>query len=156
MNPTLSATVDCHRAGPDRIDDLLSLEASCFLTDRINRRNMRHLLKSPSACCIGAYCENQLIGGLILLFRITSRSARIYSLAVLEQLRGKGVGQQLLKEAEKEALRRGCTRLRLEVRQENLPAIRLYERLGFQLNGIVPQYYEDGEDAAVMYKEISE
>ena len=156
MNPTLSFDVACRRVGLNRLDDLLSLEAACFETDRINRRNMRHLLSSPSACCIGAYADNLLAGDLVLLSPRNSRSARIYSLAVAQSFRGRGIGRELMLAAEEAALRRNCNRLRLEVRWDNLTAIRLYERLGFRQVKSIPGYYEDGANAVVMHKEISE
>jgi ribosomal protein S18 acetylase RimI-like enzyme len=64
------------------------------------------------------------------------------------------IGRRLLARAEQEALRRGCCRIRLEVRMENVFAIRLYERLGFSDSAVLPGYYEDGAHAFVMRKEL--
>ena len=44
--------------------------------------------------------------------------------------------------------------LELEVRAWNDPAICLYESLGFKRTGIRTAYYQDGEDAVLMTKEI--
>jgi ribosomal protein S18 acetylase RimI-like enzyme len=48
---------------------------------------------------------------------------------------------------EKAAADRGCRRLRLEVRQDNAAAIRLYERRGYRRFAARGTYYEDGADA---------
>lgn len=42
----------------------------------------------------------------------------------------------------------------LEVRKTNADAIKLYEKFGFTIIGIRPKYYQDGEDAFVMKKEL--
>jgi ribosomal protein S18 acetylase RimI-like enzyme len=55
----------------------------------------------------------------------------IHDLAVVPDCRGQGIGRALLAEAEKQALLRGCCKLTLEVREDNLPARSLYERFGF-------------------------
>lgn len=154
MSPTLCADVVCRRVGLNRTDDLLALEDACFSTDRISRRNLRNLLRSPSAYCVGAYNRGELIGSMVILFRSNSRSARVYSLAVSAAARGLGIGRRMMAKAEREARMRGCDRLRLEVRMDNIPAIRLYESLGFADTAVLPGYYEDGAHAFTMRKGI--
>lgn len=59
-------------------------------------------------------------------------TGNVYSLAVLPSFRGKGIGKKLLEESIRRLLEEGpCTSLWLNVRISNLPAIRLYEKLGF-------------------------
>jgi ribosomal protein S18 acetylase RimI-like enzyme len=83
----------------------------------------------------------------VVFFRRNSRVARLYSIAVAHAARGRGLGEALLSAAERTALARGCQRLRLEVRQDNAGAIRLYERLGYRRFGAYSGFYEDGADA---------
>lgn len=144
----------CRKADLKMTGRLLDLEEQCFSCDRINRRNLRRLLISESACCIAALHGNELAGNLILLFRSNSRIARIYSLAVDPARRGCGIGKRLIGEAEKEARRRNCTTLKLEVRIENRAAIALYEKSGFTRCGLKANYYEDGTDACIFRKEL--
>lgn len=155
MSPTLSADVICRRVGLNRTDDLLALEEACFSTDRAKRRNLRNLLRSPSAYCLGAYLDGELVGSSVVLFRRNSRSCRVYSLAVSPAMRGMGIGRTMMIKAEREARRRGCDRIRLEVRMDNIPAIRLYESLGYADTEVLPEYYEDGTHAFVMRKELN-
>jgi len=151
----MHSDVVCRRVGVNRINDLLSLEASCFTSDRSKRRNLRHLLQSPTAYCLGAYHRGELVGSMVTLFKSNSRSARIHSLAVSAGVRGQGIGRGMMARAEREARMRGCSRMRLEVRMDNLPAIRLYEGLGFADTAALPGYYDDGAHAFVMRKELT-
>ncbi|MDF7801727.1 GNAT family N-acetyltransferase [Pontiellaceae bacterium B1224] len=154
MKPEIGAAIFIRRVGLNRIDDLLALEESSFPTDRISRRNLRNLLRSESACCLGAYSSGALIGSMVILFRAGTRSARIYSLAVSEAARGRGVGRRMMARAEQEVRKRGCVKMRLEVRPDNIPAIRLYEKLGFKKTQELSGYYEDASSAHVYRKDL--
>lgn len=151
MDQALAASVVIRRVGLNRIDDLLSLEES-FPTDRISRRNLRHLLRSPSAYCMGAYLGGELAGSMVVLFRSNTRVARIYSIAVAPSARSAGIGRKMMIKAERVAKAHGCNRLRLEVRMDNMSAIRLYESLGFEDTQVLPGYYEDGAHGMVYRK----
>jgi ribosomal-protein-alanine N-acetyltransferase len=61
--------------------------------------------------------------------------ARILSLAVDPEWQGRGIGEQLLEAARQRLRELGRLRVQLEVRPENLPARRLYEKLGFSVVG---------------------
>jgi ribosomal protein S18 acetylase RimI-like enzyme len=154
MNPMLCAAVDCRRVGLNCVDELLALEEACFECDRISRRNLRNLLRSPSAGCLGVYSQDELVGSMVLLFRKNTRSARVYSVAVSASHRGRGIARRLMDQAECEARARACLRIRLEVRTDNVPAIKLYERLGFKAVRMKSGYYEDGSDAMTYCKEL--
>lgn len=151
----MRSDVVCRRVGLNRINDLLALEEACFTSDRSKRRNLRHLLQSPSAYCLGTYHRGVLVGSMVILFKSNSRSARIHSLAVSVGVRGQGIGRRMMAKAEREARIRGCNRMRLEVRMDNLPAIRLYKCFGFVDTAALPGYYDDGAHAFVMRKELT-
>lgn len=116
---------------------------------------MNHLLRSPSVFCLGAYHSGRLVGSLFVLFKRNTRSARIYSLAVDASVRGLGIGRRMVQRAEDEAQRRGCVRMRLEVRMDNTPALHLYQSMGYEDTAVLPGYYEDGAHAFVMRKELN-
>lgn len=46
----------------------------------------------------------------------------------------------------------GWDQVVLEVRKSNIPAIKLYEGMGFKVAGERPKYYKDGETALIMVK----
>jgi len=135
------------RATPADLEALLALERQAFTTDHLSRRQYRHHIGSESARVLVAVDSSGLLGKAVLFLRSNTDIARLYSLAVAHTARGRGVGEALVRAVERAAQAHGCTRLRLEVRQDNAGAIRLYERLGYRRFGAYPGFYEDGADA---------
>jgi len=79
----------------------------------------------------------------------------IISIAVLPEYRRRGLARSLLENALrilKENYR--CEEAYLEVRVSNLPAISLYQKLGFVVVRTSKRYYIDGEDAYVMARKL--
>lgn len=128
------------------LDALLEIEQRCFDGDRLSRRSFRNFIRGTNAFIVVAE-RAAIIGYGLLLKRSNSRTARIYSLAVLPQDHCQGVAKKLLQRCEDYALDAGCERIILEVRKDNTAAIRLYEHQGYRWFGRRRDYYEDGEDA---------
>lgn len=126
---------------------LVALEDATFEHDRLSARQWRTHLHSPRAVVLVAACGPALAGAAVLFFRAGSKVARLYSIATAASARGQGIGALLLAACERVARRRRCDRVRLEVRQDNLAAQRLYERHGYRRIAAVEAYYEDGADA---------
>jgi RimJ/RimL family protein N-acetyltransferase len=78
-------------------------------------------------------------------------------MGVIDGHRGKGLGEQLIRTALDTAKRRGLTRIELTVRHTNIPAQRLYEKMGFQLEGkhknavLIDGEYFDHISMALLY-----
>ena len=77
--------------------------------------------------------------------------AHVTSIAVREELRGRGLGELLMLGTMEMAMARGAHRVTLEARVSNFPAHALYEKYGFIKDGIRRRYYADNhEDAVIM------
>jgi ribosomal-protein-alanine N-acetyltransferase len=76
--------------------------------------------------------------------------AFVQTMAVAPSHQRRGLGAVLLEELLAEAARRRQPRVLLEVRADNPPAQRLYERHGFRRVGVRRGYYPGGVDAWVM------
>lgn len=77
----------------------------------------------------------------------------IYNVAVGKNYRRQGIGFRLLQDLIEAAKSRGIESLTLEVRKSNLPAIKLYKKLGFVEAGIRKDFYTKPlEDAIIMWK----
>ena len=78
--------------------------------------------------------------------------AHITLLAVHPDYRGRGLGQLLLFELLKDAIARSLAWATLEVNENNLAAINLYKKYGFQIAGKRRNYYQQtGDDALVLW-----
>jgi ribosomal protein S18 acetylase RimI-like enzyme len=60
----------------------------------------------------------------------------ILGLGVDAAFRGNGIGHALLRSVLESAKARGLTRIELTVREKNLPAMALYRKVGFRVEGI--------------------
>ena len=139
----MSAAVRIRRALPDDAVAILDLER-LFPGDRMSRASVRRFLRIPQAAVWVATQRAAVVGALILLGRRDSAWARIYSVVVDPALRGRGLGQRLVRAAEREARRRGACGVSLEVRADNAAARALYARLGYAQAALLHAYYEDG------------
>jgi ribosomal protein S18 acetylase RimI-like enzyme len=150
----MTAAFRIRRATLTELPALLALERSAFTTDHLSPRQYRQHLDSPTALVLAAVDETGLLGKAVVFFRRESDLARLYSIAVADGARGRGIGEALLTAVERAARRRGARRMRLEVRQDNAAAMRLYERRGYARFAERPGYYEDGGDAWRYEKEL--
>lgn len=81
----------------------------------------------------------------------------VMNLAVLPVCRKRGIAQALLLELMHNLRKKDIDSLTLEVRASNLPAISLYEKLGFISVGRRQRYYVNPkEDALIMRRELTD
>jgi len=85
--------------------------------------------------------------GRILGYIIFSPDGHIISIAVDPQQRRKGIGRELLQRAMEVAPKK---KIWAEVRKSNQGAQAFYLRMGFQITGMVPNYY--GNEDALMVR----
>jgi len=78
------------------------------------------------------------------------RSAYVRLIAVLDDARGAGVGRALMEALEAELL--GDTDLILLVTETNAAARGFYERLGYRLVGVLPDYVQTGLEECIYFK----
>lgn len=140
-------------ARPADLPALLALEAQ-FPGDRLAARQFRHHLRNPRARLRVATADGRVAGYALVLMRAGSRRARLYSIAVDSALRGRGLGQGLLRDAERGARAAGATSLGLEVREDNAAARALYLNAGYAQSARLPGYYEDGGDGLRLTKAL--
>lgn len=125
------------------LPDLLAIEAR-FPGDRLSARQFSHHLGNPRARLRVAAAGPEVAGYHLVLLRAGSAWARLYSIAVDPAVRGRGLGRRLLADAEAQARVAGRRGLRLEVRQDNVAAVALYEAAGYRRLAALPAYYQDG------------
>ena len=102
---------------------------------------------------LGAYSGGLLAG--CILYSVAADTADIEIVATDPDLRRKGIGAALIREAEIRLSESGVSKVFLEVRAGNEPAVSLYEKCGFIRISVRKKYYKDGEDALLMVKDIN-
>lgn len=83
------------------------------------------------------------------------KKGHVVSVAVLEEHRGKSIGTALMVEGINGVMHRKADEIYLEVRVSNTSAIKMYQKLRFEIKSRLRSYYRDGEDAYLMALELS-
>jgi GNAT superfamily N-acetyltransferase len=105
------------------------------LSADVRERLVPGLRSRPNALVLLAFTARRPVGIAVCFFGFSTFHARpllnIHDLAVVPEYRGQGIGRALLGEAERRAVSGGCCKLTLEVRDDNIRARSLYQRVGF-------------------------
>jgi ribosomal-protein-alanine N-acetyltransferase len=91
--------------------------------------------------------------GYIILW-IDEDKAQISSFVVKKEFRNKGYGFKFINFIFEKLKSLGIREVTLEVRPSNKEALSLYQKVGFEQVAIRRTYYNNGEDAFLMYKRL--
>ena len=136
----------------EHLPDLTKLELEIFGTDAWSAEALAFLLTDrATGWCMEEDGHAVAYGGMLY----APDEGQILNLGVDKAYRRRGFAQAILGALEQDARAHGAKALFLEVRASNLPAIRLYEKVGFCAVGRRPGFYRaPTEDALVMQKEL--
>jgi ribosomal-protein-alanine N-acetyltransferase len=98
--------------------------------------------------------KDRKIVGFIIGVEIKPEKGKILMLSVLEKYRRQGIGSELLVEYLKSISDKKVKTVSLEVRTDNIKAIKFYQRYGFKIKKKISVFYQNGEDAYTMAKEL--
>lgn len=153
------------RARPEDIDGMYRVETACFplpwsrgdlKKDATENILAVYLVAEAAKGLAGNANGGHEIAGYAGVWVVLDEG-HITNVAVHPDHRRKGVAAMLLLQLLEAAREKGAKRFTLEVKRTNEAAIALYERYGFRIVGYRKGYYrEDGEDAAVMWREPRE
>ena len=122
------------------------------------------ILRELAEAFIVAELDNKIVGYIMCKIEFGFSNFRklgfvkkghVVSVAVLEEHRGKGIGKALMLEGINGVMHRKSDEIYLEVRVSNTDAIKMYEKLGFEIKSRLRTYYRDGEDAYLMALELN-
>ena len=105
------------------------------------RRGERHYLVAREDGAVVGY------GGLMFVLD----DAHVTNIAVAAKRQRSGIATRILAELAWQAIAHGCQALTLEVRASNTAAQALYHQFGFVPAGVRQKYYENADDAIVMW-----
>lgn len=109
-------------------------------------------LAADNRTFVAAMEDDHLLGYADLY--VNAPDAEIQTIAVRSASQRAGVGTELLAAMLAAAMEHHCNRILLEVRADNAPAISMYEKHGFVINGRRSNYYALGIDAVLMERHV--
>ena len=146
--------VKVRKAESTDLQSLLEIEEKCFGSEKFSPETVTAFLERYDAFIVIAEEEGGLLGSAMCLVSMERREGRIASVAVLKDRRGQGIGSMLLAECENIFLSMGLEEHSLEVETVNEPAISMYLSRGFQIVGMIEDFYGSGRHAYYMVKKI--
>ncbi len=134
---------DCKRAA--------ELESGIFGGDAWTEEDFRE-----SLCCdyaVYAVARDTVSGEVVACAGVRNMcgDGDITNVLVDSAYRGQGIAEHLMKYLMEEGEKAGVRNFTLEARASNIPAIRLYEKLGFVSEGKRPGFYDNPKEDAVIF-----
>ncbi|MCD6107697.1 MAG: ribosomal protein S18-alanine N-acetyltransferase [Caldisericaceae bacterium] len=114
---------------------------------------MDYLFNSNSRYYVAKFL-NKIIGFFGVW--IEPEKLHIINIAVHPDYRRRGVGRKMIEFVIKLAKKKQKKEVYLEVRETNIAGQELYKQLGFEFNGIIFDYYSDGESGLIMRKVLND
>jgi ribosomal protein S18 acetylase RimI-like enzyme len=106
------------------------------LSDFVKANLVRELAARPQAYSVLAFDGDQPVGLVNCIEGFSSFKCKplvnVHDVAVLASHRGRGIAEAMLAEAERIAVERGAVKMTLEVLSGNVPAVKLYRRIGYE------------------------
>ncbi len=125
------------------LGELFAQEAEFLPDPEAQSRGLRLILENPTLGeCLVARRRGDAVGMVMLLYTVSTalgaRVALLEDMIVARDLRGSGLGGQLLDAAIAHARGCGCGRITLLTDDTNLDAQRFYSRRGFNRSAMLP------------------
>lgn len=148
--------VDIRDLDREQVVEAISvLEAELFGRGAWSEASVRQELDAPARTYFADVDDASHIRGYAG-FWYDGDDAEIMTIGVGKAYQRQGIARSLLSRMIDEAKTQGAARMLLEVRVDNVPALALYKRFGFQRLGLRKRYYQpEGIDAYTMSLDIA-
>lgn len=135
---------------PHHLDGVVNIENICF-ANPWSRADLEQQLNLDTSHFVVATVDEKVVGYMGL--QIFSGEGYVTNVAVLPEYRRQGIAKMLIEKQ----MQNEMSFITLEVRESNLPAIKLYESCGFENVGIRPKFYSNPtENAIIMTRYFTE
>ena len=139
------------RMNESHVAKVAALEKLCF-SDPWSETSVASELDNPLSLWLIAEEEGTVLG--YVGSQTVLDETDMMNIAVQPECRRRGIAAALIGELVNQLRERGSHILRLEVRESNVPAIALYESMGFTQLGLRKNYYRNPkENALILGKE---
>lgn len=145
------ADVIIRQATVKDVDDIYEIERLCFPDPWSKDALVFEFTENPRAFYVVAELDNQVVGYAGLWWVVDE--GHITNVAVKPGFRNRKIGEGIMDVLIDFTSKEGIKHHTLEVRISNEPAINLYQKFGFQVEGVRKKYYlNNGEDALIMWR----
>ena len=132
------------------INEVENIEKICF-AHPWSKADLERQLNLDTSHFAVATVDEKVVGYMGL--QLFSGEGYVTNVAVLPEYRRQGIAKMLIEKQ----MQNEMSFITLEVRESNLPAIKLYESCGFENVGIRPKFYTNPtENAIIMTKYFTE
>ncbi len=135
------------------IDQVYKVEVDCF-EDPWSKKSLMDEMKNNVARYLVAELNSVIVGYVGVWFIVDE--GHITNVAVHSDYRGQKIGDKLVSEMVKLCKSAGLVSMTLEVRRSNTVAQNLYRKYGFKMAGVRKEYYNNREDAIIMWNDLAE
>jgi ribosomal-protein-alanine N-acetyltransferase len=138
-------TITVEDASTKDLDQLYEIETECFKREAFTKKQIAELLIDYNSISLLARYNGKTVGFIIGRINVEEKAVlgHILTLDVLPAQRRRGIGRRLLNELESIFAQRNISESYLEAREDNVAALRLYERMGYKKIGKLNNYYGD-------------
>jgi ribosomal-protein-alanine N-acetyltransferase len=125
------------------LDKLYEIEKHCFDQEAFSKQQLAYLLTDNNAIGLAARVNGEIAGFAIARVDIgrTRPIGHILTVDIAPAYRRRGIAQKILHEIEAIFQERGIKESMLEVREDNVAALNLYQKLGYRKVSKLEQYY---------------
>ncbi|MGB9741093.1 MAG: ribosomal protein S18-alanine N-acetyltransferase [Candidatus Bathyarchaeia archaeon] len=125
------------------LDRLYDIEKKCFKSEAFTKQQIANLLADYNSISLIAKANGEIVGFVIgVLYKQNGKTVgHILTVDVLPEHRRKGIGSRLLNEIEAIFRGKGASICVLEVREDNVAAFRLYQKLNYRKVATLKHYY---------------
>ena len=138
-------------AAAEHIQQIASIEQKEF-SFPMTGEMLSHLLEDSTVIFLSAVSGGNVLGYVSMKY--VDNEGFFNNIAVLPEFRCMGIGDSLINKLFDESRAKNVDILSLEVRENNRSAIKLYEKNGFEIAGIIKNYYTNPKDNAIIMRKI--
>ena len=137
------------------IDDLNKISPVLLkeFDDFWNYNIFKSELENENSKYVVAKNNDEIVGFACIWISIDE--AHVTNIVTKKDLRKNGIGSTLLEELINLSKNLNLVSITLEVNENNLDAIKLYEKFGFEKLGIRKKYYNNTDNALIMTKKLN-
>jgi ribosomal-protein-alanine acetyltransferase len=125
------------------LDRLYEIETECFGDEAFSKKQIAQLLEEYNCVSLIARVGDTIAGFVVGMIYVDRKAlyGHILTIDVAPTYRRRGIGQLLLQEIERIFMQKSVKASHLEVREDNVAAINLYRKLGYEKIGKLKNYY---------------